>query len=219
MLPRGLFTKRERLTLTKLGWAIFVGALAFLFGFVLLAIHPFLAVTAPVRGEILVVEGWISDKGLSVAIDEFKSHPYRWFVSTGIAVSRGYDLSDSKTYAELGAARARKLGLPDELVAVVPAGFVERDRTYESALALREWLRESYPDVKSLDLVTQSCHARRSWLLFQAALGDEYTVGIISANDSLYDEDAWWTSSEGVRNVIGETVGYIYAKFFFYPFR
>jgi L,D-peptidoglycan transpeptidase YkuD (ErfK/YbiS/YcfS/YnhG family) len=32
-----------------------------------------------------------------------------------------------------------------------------------------------------------------------------------------YNPKQWWRYSDGVREVIGESIAYIYAKFFFYP--
>lgn len=32
-----------------------------------------------------------------------------------------------------------------------------------------------------------------------------------------YDPRHWWRTSEGVRNVVGESIAYLYARFFFRP--
>jgi len=59
-----LTTIRKRRVLTPIGWA----ALSIAFGIVLISImlfvHPFLAPTKPVGGDILVVEGWLPDYAL-----------------------------------------------------------------------------------------------------------------------------------------------------------
>jgi hypothetical protein len=54
-------------------------------------------------------------------------------------------------------------------------------------------------------------------LLFQKALGDNILVGVIAAPNSRYDANEWWTSSAGVRTLIGEALAYLYARFLFYP--
>jgi len=38
-----------------------------------------------------------------------------------------------------------------------------------------------------------------------------------SASNPDYNPKQWWRYSDGVREVIGESIAYIYAKFFFYP--
>ena len=54
-------------------------------------------------------------------------------------------------------------------------------------------------------------------LLYQKALGKNVTVGIIAVSNPDYDPKDWWRYSDGVREVIGESLAYIYARFFFYP--
>ena len=39
----------------------------------------------------------------------------------------------------------------------------------------------------------------------------------IAVSNPDYDLKDWWRYSDGVREVIGESIAYIYAKFFFYP--
>jgi len=70
--------------------------------------------------------------------------------------------------------------------------------------------------LRSFDVVTQDAHARRTRLLFQKAFGNGVSVGIISIPNPDYDAKRWWRYSEGVREVIGEGIAYIYARFFFY---
>ena len=43
------------------------------------------------------------------------------------------------------------------------------------------------------------------------------TVGIIAVPNPDYDSRHWWQYSEGVREVIGESIAYSYARFFFAP--
>ena len=43
------------------------------------------------------------------------------------------------------------------------------------------------------------------------------TVGMIAVSNADYNPKQWWRYSDVVREVIGESIVYIYAKFFFYP--
>jgi uncharacterized SAM-binding protein YcdF (DUF218 family) len=111
----------------------------------------------------------------------------------------------------------RKNGIPDESLQMVPSRVMDRDRTYSSAVALRDWFREHNVSVQSINVVTEDAHARRTRLLFQEAFGKDVKVGIVSVPNPDYDAEHWWRYSEGVREVIGEGIAYIYAKFLFWP--
>ena len=96
---------------------------------------------------------------------------------------------------------------------------MDRDRTYGSAVALRNWFREHDMRVRSVNVLTENVHARRSRLLFSKALGPEISVGVIALPNPDYDARRWWRSSEGVKEVGSETVAYIYARLLFWPRR
>jgi uncharacterized SAM-binding protein YcdF (DUF218 family) len=100
---------------------------------------------------------------------------------------------------------------------MVPSRVMNRDRTYAAAVALREWFREHDIAAKSLNVLTENVHARRTRLLFQKALGDDVLVGIIAVPNPDYDSKHWWRYSEGVKGVISEGAAYIYARLFFHP--
>jgi len=71
--------------------------------------------------------------------------------------------------------------------------------------------------VHSINVLTEDAHARRTRLLYQKAFGKNVAVGVIAISNPDYDPKDWWRYSEGVREVIGESIAYIYAQFFFYP--
>jgi hypothetical protein len=76
--------------------------------------------------------------------------------------------------------------------------------------------RQSVP-VTALDVFSLGPHSRRTQLLFQEAFGDGIPVGVIAATNPGYDANEWWTSSSGVRTLVGETLAYLYARFLFHP--
>ena len=53
---------------------------------------------------------------------------------------------------------------------------------------------------------------RRTHLLFQKAFGNNVAVGVIAVPNPDYDARRWWRYSDGVRDLIGESIAYIYAK-------
>lgn len=214
----GLFSKKPRWSLSWRGWLLLVVLLTSVCALTIVRIHPFLAVTHREKTDVLVVEGWIHQSAMNQAAEEFKSGGYPRIYTTGGPVSGlgGY-LSDYSTAASIGAGLLRKAGVPEESVQMVPAHATGRDRTYGSAVALRDWFREHNMTVKSINVMTEGAHARRTRLLFQTAFGKDVTVGIIAIPNADYDGNHWWHYSEGVREVIGESIAYLYAKFLFWP--
>ena len=95
---------------------------------------------------------------------------------------------------------------------MVPSRVMDRDRTYGSAVALRNWFRDHNMTVSGINVVTEDLHARRTRLLFQKALGDEVKVGVIGIPSPDYDAKHWWHYSEGLKEVISESIAYVYAK-------
>jgi uncharacterized SAM-binding protein YcdF (DUF218 family) len=214
----GILRRKVRWGLSWRGWLV-VALLVLLTGRVLfLNIYPFLAVTHRLDARILVVEGWVPDGVIRAGIEEFKTGSYECVFSTGGPVkwSGGYT-SDDDTTAIWGSGRLTRGGIRRELVQMVPARVVDRDRTYSSALALRDWFQDHHLSVHGINIVTEDVHARRTRLLFQEALGRDVTVGIIAVPNPDYDSAHWWRYSEGVRDVLGEAIAYVYAKFLFYP--
>ena len=197
------------------GWLALVLAFTALLLFSIRGIHPFLAVNNPVDGGALVVEGWLPDYALQGAITEFsKGHYHRVFV-TGGPLDNGAPLSEYRTYAELGAATLLHLGLNSNVVQAVPAPRVRLDRTYASAVALKDWLQKQGATETNINLVSLGAHARRSRLLFERAMGGEYCVGIIALENQEYEPNQWWRSSAGVQTVIDQTIAYLYARLSF----
>jgi hypothetical protein len=180
-------------------------------------VHPFLAVNDPVRGGILVVEGWLPDYALDAAITEFGRNHYSKVFVTGVPLEEGAPLLEYRNFAELGAAILVRLGLPANVVQAVPSPRVRRDRTYACAVALKNWLDENGVGETNVNVISIGAHARRSRLLFRKALGNKYKVGVLCIETRSYDPKRWWKSSEGVRGVTSETIAYGYARLLFRP--
>jgi hypothetical protein len=212
-----LLRRREALCLTWRGWLLVCVLFLALFVGGLKTVHPFLALTKPVEPEVLVAEGWAADYALNEVVAELKRHPYRKLYVTGVPLEVGSVLSEYKTYAELGAARLQRMGLDTNQVRAVPAPWVRQDRTYTSAVALRDFFKEHGGVPTRLNLMTEGPHARRSWLMFRKAFGQGVTVGIISIPEREYDPAHWWKSSAGVRSTLDEIIAYFYARLFFHP--
>ena len=214
----GLVRQKERWGLSWRGWLL-LGSIAVVAAYlVFLNVHPFLAVTHRVDSKILVVEGWIQRYALQAGVDEFNRGSYEHVYTTGGPESgTGGYTNDYQTSASIGEEALKKLGLPGQVIQMVPSHVSDRERTYSAAVALRDWFLEHGMIVGSMNVLTEDCHARRTWLLYQKAFGDKVKVGIITAANPDYDPRDWWRYSDGVREVIGESIAYIYARFFFWP--
>jgi len=214
----GTFVRKERWGLSRRGWLIVFATVILTFSLFWFRIYPFLAVTHRVDTNVLVVEGWIHEYSIRAALEEFQSKHYQRVFTTGgpIEGTGGY-INDYNTAASVGADLLKKSGLPKESVQMVPSHVMDRDRTYGSAVALRNWFREHNMSVPSVNVLTEDVHARRTRLLFEKALGNNVAVGIIAVPNADYDARRWWCYSEGVKDVVSETVAYIYAKLLFYP--
>ena len=209
----GILVRKECWTLSRPAKLFLVVACAVAMLATVRFIHPFLTTTNRVQGEFLVVEGWVPTYALNEAVVLFNDGGYRKVLTSGGTVSDEWIPAD--TYAAWAATRLKKIGMKSDLIQPIPCLVSLRDRTYNSALAVKKWLQDNDPAVKSIDVVTLGPHARRTRLLFQMALGNKITVGVIAVEDRDYDPAHWWRTSEGVRTVIGEGIAYLYARLWF----
>jgi len=183
-----------------------------------LLVYPFLSITDRTDTNILVVEGWVHPYAIRAGVEEFKNGRYRQVFTTGGPVEGvGHYINDYNTSASVGGELLIKNGVSGELLQMVPSRVMDRDRTYASAVALRTWFREHKITVRSINVLTEDVHARRTRLLFQEALGKNIKVGIIAVSNPDYDRKHWWRYSEGLKDVIGEAIAYVYARLLFYP--
>src|SRR6266850_3853531 len=163
----GLFDRKERWSLSWRGRLIVTSALLLVSALVLNGLYPFLAITERVDANILVVEGWVNENAIRAAVKEFRSNRYEHVFTTGgpVAGTGGYT-NDFMTSASVGADLLKKSGLPDDRLQMVPSRVMDRDRTYASAVALRNWFLDHNMAVSGIDVVTEDVHARRTRLLF-----------------------------------------------------
>ncbi len=212
-----LTTTRVCRVLTPIGWLVLLVTSSLVLMFSILFSHQFLAPTKPVKGEILVVEGWLPDYALVEVKKRFEKEEYRLLVTTGGRIATGFHLSEYKTWASLTAARLVKLGIPPEKIMSTSQSVIhKKNRTYYSVLALNEKLKKDNLLVKSMDLVSLGVHARRTWFLYKKVF-ESANVGIISIESKSYDPLKWWLYSAGVRDVISEMIAYLYVRLIFNP--
>jgi uncharacterized SAM-binding protein YcdF (DUF218 family) len=193
-----------RLLLALLIMAVLLGLIANL--------YTFLAPEKPPHKGLLVVEGWIHDFALNDAVMIYRAGDYSKIICTGVPIETGSYIQAFKSYPEMTTARLIELGIDPAVIITAVSEETRKDRTYVAAMAMRQYLMAYNIGETNVHLVTTGPHGRRSRLLFQQALGPNYTVGVSSLEDTGYDPDHWYAYSDGVRKVIGELIAYIYAK-------
>ncbi len=203
--------------MTPLGWGVVTIGLGLVLVSLVLLVYPFLAPTQPVAGEILVVEGWLPDYALDEAKERFEKENYEFLVTTGGLLSKGRHLSPHETWASLSASILNAKGISREKIIMAPTTFApERDRTYHSVLQVKKKFNERGLVPKSIDVVSLGAHSRRTWLMFETVF-TSMKIGIVALQPRSYDTSRWWVSSAGVRDIISETVAYLYARLIFSP--
>ena len=199
------------------GWLVAI-LLLFGVGFIFVKTLPgFLSAHHPIQADILVVEGWIPDYALEAAISEFNRGSYTRLYVTGGPLEKGLPLSQFKTYADLGASMLVGLGMDKERIQAVPAPEVRADRTYNSARALRNFFQQELPPSKKSECSFHWPSFAAHPAILHKAFADDWEIGVISVPDKSYDVERWYRASNGVRNVLSETIAFVYAKVFFHP--
>jgi hypothetical protein len=211
----GLLQRRECFCLTWRGRCVVLALVALALVGAVRGIHPFLAVHDSQPGGFLVVEGWAPDYVFDAVTNEFARNHYEKIYITGNPIDKGAPLMEYKNAAHLGAATLAKMGLNTNCFEAVPAPFVARDRTYTSALTLKQKLAAEGKLPAKLNIMTLDAHARRTQMLVERIYGTNATVGILAIPSRDYDGEHWWRSSPGVRMVLGELLAYGYARFLF----
>ncbi|NJL84390.1 MAG: YdcF family protein [Chloroflexaceae bacterium] len=200
-------------TLTLKGWFMVLSLAAPAIAVFIMGIQRFLCLAKPIAAEVLVVEGWLRDEAIAGALQEFHRGSYQLLITTGVPLNRGIYLSEYQTFAELAAATLIRLGFaPDKLVAV-SAPKVLRDRTLTTAIAVRDWLGQANLEIRGINVYSFDVHTRRTWLLYRRVLEPRLRVGAIAYHSPDYPPHRWWAQSGSVRDVMSETIAYLYVKF------
>ncbi len=218
-----LFRRREVWWPTPLGLlsiAVLLAAALFALG---VSIQGLLAPQAPARGpdgagaRTLVVEGWLGAEELDHAIVVARRGRYERIVTSGGPIEPWIDAGGWGHFALRAAAYLREHGPAGVPVIAAPAPETAQERTYVSAVAVREWARQSQLRLGSIDVLTAGVHARRSWLAYRMAFGDAVEVGIVSVPRSGFDGQPWWRSSSAAKVTLGEAFGLVWVKCCFWP--
>ncbi len=125
-------------------------------------------------------------------------------------------------YEQLMPSRARSAanhlinaGLPDSLIHPVESIHKVKSRTYTTALEVQKWIAGHDKHMRhSITIVTQGCHARRTYLSYKKVFGDSADIGVICLPEKDINASNWFFSLTGWKNVLYELAGLIYVRVF-----
>lgn len=153
---------------------------------------------------------------LDQAVAAFRSGRYDRVVTTGGPIERWLNFRGSSSYADWAANYLKTHGLAHTDVTPVSGPASAQNRTFLSAVMVREWAARQGLALKAFDVFTAGAHARRSRTLYRMAFGPDVEVGVLSARPQEYDERHWWRTSAGARSVLGEAISLLWTTCCFY---
>jgi len=179
-------------------------------------IGHYLAVTKPEQSPYLVVEGWQDEYSLKEALIRFESGGYKILITTGGPI-KGWRHSTYKNYADYSADLLVSNGLDEGKLVSVPTPASAQNRTFLSAVMVRKWFDKKGILVSSVDVFTESVHARRTRKLYELAFYNSVDIGIYASSPQTYNLSSWWNTSEGAKSVITEIIGFFWVTCCFSP--
>jgi len=180
-------------------------------------VYAFLAPSAPVGARVLVVEGWMADAELDQAPAVIRGGRYERIVTTGGPIERDCERVSAPSYAERARDRLVQSGIAADVVTAAPAPASAQERTFLNAVMVREWAERTGAKLDSVDVFSSGVHSRRTWLVYGLALGPRTRVGILAATPSGYDPAAWWRTSSGAEEVLGQGIAWLWTELLFRP--
>ena len=219
-----LFRRRLVWWPTLTGSLILAVAALLLFGWAGRGLAGFLSVNEPARGpggegaHTLVVEGWLERADLDQALAAIRRHGrYERVLTTGAPFESWDGEPVWPSHAERAAAYLRAHGAVGVPVIAVPAPASAQDRTFLSAVMVREWARRQGVALQAIDVFSAGVHTRRSRWLYRLALGTDTEVGALAAAPRDGDPARWWAASGSAKAVVGEALGLAWTACCFWP--
>jgi hypothetical protein len=215
-MPRvALWRRRDLPVPTVWGWMLILLVAVAVSGFVIRHAYSFLALEKPAGANVLVVEGWITPEDLDQSLALIRRHDYRRVITTGGPLMNAPAFQAPSTYAVLARDYLISKGVPAASITAIPAPRSARDRTYLSAVLVRDSLAQSGQPIEAIDVFSAAVHSRRTQLLYQMAFGPSVKIGIFAARPVEYDPAAWWKTSAGAKIVIMEAISWTWTVLFF----
>jgi hypothetical protein len=97
---------------------------------------------------------------------------------------------------------------------ILPTPASAQDRTYLSAVVVREFLYSSpiRNQLRGINVFSGDVHSRRTHFLYELAFNpSSLRIGILSGAPEEFRLASWWQTSAGAKTVIVEMIGWLYA--------
>ncbi len=171
--------------------------------------ESWLSVTARVPASVLIVEGWIHSEGMPATAEEFRRGGYDYLVVTGGPSGPSWALNRFNL-AENARQELLVLGLSADKLLSAPSLESDSQRTFESALAAKRLLELRGFAVGAINVFSRGPHCRRTRLVYSKVFGPATRVGIVAWCPYATQGKAWWQSSERTKEMVTESLGYLY---------
>lgn len=143
-----------------------------------------------------------------IIIDNDITIPYQFNSVFDIGLLGGSDrnINNYRSHPEIIRNKLIKYGIDSSKIVAVTGKKTNLNRTLTGALAFRDWLKTSGPNVKGINIITMGIHSRRTWLTYNRIIDKSINIGIISLPES---ENPELEKSEFIRTIT-ETLDLIY---------
>jgi hypothetical protein len=212
-----LWRRRELIVPTVWGWMLLLLVSMAAGVFAVQHIYTFLAIEKPAGAGILVIEGWMAPEDMDQGVALIREGNYQRVITSGAPVLTTQQFQESITYAALARDYLVRKGVPATLITAMPTPLSARDRTYLSAVIIRDSLAITGQTIDAIDVFSSAVHSRRTRLLYQMAFGPQVRIGVYAAKPGDYDPAVWWQSSAGAKTVIMEAISWLWTALFFNP--
>lgn len=167
-------------------------------------VHPFLAFSAPVQADTLVVEGWVPPYVLDRAAAEIARGKYARVFVSGLQSDDEMPTDAAQVEQHLVAR-----GADPAMIFAAPAASTGWNKTSHMARAVRDRMFAMPVKPRAVNVITLGPHARQSLLAYSRMLGPEIPVGVISVPKDDYDPDRWWAYAAGIRKTTKDFAGWL----------
>ena len=155
-----------------------------------------------------MVGGWLHEDELKEAYKIYQQGDYSHVVAIGMPVDDSG--SSFETHAERGAWHLQRLGIPEDRLKPLLVPSFDNNRSFVAVLTLRDWLEEQNQFPKSIDVVSNYAHSRRTHMLYRFAFADtNVDIGVVAAANPKLPLTGWWKQSASAKTVISEFAGWI----------
>jgi DUF218 domain len=178
--------------------------------------ESYFSLTRRLPADVLVVEGWLGYygyDGILAAAKEFEQGDYKYIVATGGLREKQMG-AGPRNYAEMAKQALLRFGIPQDRVLAAPTEGVEHERTYKSAVAAWNALRDKRIRPTALNVFTLGPHARRSQLVYEKVFWPDTQVGAVAWAPASYETEPWWRDKTRIKCLLKETVGYPFEVLF-----